>query len=303
MTAVIFDIGGVLVNWVPERAFEQVLPAGQVPAFMERIGFHDWNRANDALPSIAESEASLAARFPADADTIRGYRTHFLHTIAEDVPGTGGVVAELQAAGVTVLALTNWAADMFAIARQRFGILRRFPDIVVSGEEGMVKPDPAIYALACARAEVAPGDTLFVDDVAPNVAGAEAAGLAGWLFTDAITLREELVRRGLLGPRVPLPEPAFHWAPRAEWERALDSGTYRWSGRGRSYLEEGFVHLSFGHQLERTRQRFYADLAGDELVLLRLDPDPDLPCVVEDGFPHLFAPLPLDRVVQVSAPA
>ena len=303
VTAVIFDIGGVLVNWAPERAFEQVLPADEVAAFMERVGFHDWNRANDALASIAGSEAALVARFPDDAEAIRGYRANFLHTITEEVPGTGAVVAELRAAGVSVLALTNWAADMFAVARERFGILRRFPDIVVYGEEGIVKPDPAIYALACARAGVEPGQALFVDDVAANVAGAEAAGLRGWQFSDAASLRVELVRLGLLGPRQPLAEPAFHLAQRSEWELAPGTGSYPWSGRGLTYLAEGFVHLSFAAQLERTRQRFYADLATDDLVLLRLDPDLGLPFVVEDGFPHLFEPLPVDRVVQLSAPA
>jgi uncharacterized protein (DUF952 family) len=65
------------------------------------------------------------------------------------------------------------------------------------------------------------------------------------------------------------------------------------------YLAEGFVHFSFEHQLPATRARFYADLAPSELVLLRLDPDPDLPIVVENGFPHLFAPLPV-RWVQAS---
>ncbi|MCA0294530.1 MAG: HAD-IA family hydrolase [Actinobacteria bacterium] len=303
MDAVIFDIGGVLINWVPERAFEQVMPADQVGPFMERVGFHDWNRANDALPSIAASEAELAARFPADADSIRAYRTHFLHTIAEEVPGTGAVVAELSAAGVTVLALTNWAADMFAVGRERFGILRRFADIVVSGAEGIVKPDPAIYSLACRRAGVQPADAVFVDDVAANIAGAQDVGLTGLLFTSADALREDLVRLGLLGPREPVTVPTYHWAVKADWQDAVAEGSWPWSGRGLTYLGEGFVHLSFADQLAGTRERFYADLADDELVLLRLDPSDDLPILVEDGFPHLFAPLPLDRVVQASAPA
>ena len=148
LSAVIFDIGGVLVTWAPERAFEQVMPADQVRPFMEHIGFDEWNRTNDGLGSIAESEATLAGRFPDHADGIRAYRRHFHHTITQLVPGTGAVLAELNQAGVTTVALTNWAADMFAIARERFGILKRFRDIVVSGEEGIVKPDPAIYELA-----------------------------------------------------------------------------------------------------------------------------------------------------------
>jgi 2-haloacid dehalogenase len=302
LSAVIFDIGGVLVEWAPERAFEQVMPADQVRPFMEHIGFDEWNRTNDGLRSIAESEATLAARFPDDADGIRAYRRHFHNTITQLVPGTGAVLAELSQAGVTTIALTNWAADMFAIARERFGILKRFSDIVVSGEEGIVKPDPAIYTLACLRAGVEPSEAIFIDDSPPNAAAATDAGLTGLTFISAEQLRAELVGLGVLDAPTPVTEPIFHWTPRTEWETALIAGEYPWSGRGMSYLTEGFVHFSFAHQLAATRARFYADLAPDDLMLLRLDPDPHLPIVVENGFPHLFAELPVRRV-QASAPA
>ena len=301
MTTVIFDLGGVLIRWAPERAFEQVMPQEAVRPFMEAIGFDEWNRANDGLRSIAASEAALAARFPDKADGIRAYREYFPHTVTEMVPGTGAVLAELNKAGVATIALTNWAADMFAIARERFGILARFSDIVVSGDEGIVKPDPAIYALACRRAGVKPAEAIFIDDSPPNAAAATDAGLTGLTFTSAEQLRADLVELGLLGARTPVTAPIFHWTPRAEWEAALASGHYPWSGRGMGYLAEGFVHFSFEHQLPATRARFYADLAPEDLTLLRLDPDPDLPIVVEDGFPHLFAELPVTRV-QASAP-
>jgi len=302
VTTVIFDLGGVLIRWAPERAFEQVMPPEAVEEFMEAIGFDEWNRTNDGLRSIADSEAALAARFPDKADAIRAYREYFPHTVTEMVPGTGAVLAELNKAGVTTIALTNWAADMFAIARERFGILARFSDIVVSGEEGIVKPDPAIYALACRRAGVEPSDAIFIDDSPPNAVAATDAGLTGLTFTSAEQLRTDLVELGLLGAAAPVTAPIFHWAPRAEWEAALASGHYPWSGRGMGYLAEGFVHFSFEHQLPATRSRFYADLAPEDLTLLRLDPDPDLPIVVEDGFPHLFAELPVSRV-QASDPA
>ena len=297
----IFDLGGVLIRWVPKRAFEQVMPEADVGPFMEHIGFDAWNRANDALPSIADSEAALAARFPDHADGIRAYRRHFPHTLTQ-VPGTGAVLAELNQAGVATTALTNWAGDMFAIAGERFGILKRFRDIVVSGEEGMVKPDPAIYELACRRAGVEPAQAVFVDDSPGNVTAAGKAGLTGLIFTSPEELRADLVELGVLGAPTPVSEPVFHWTPRAEWERALVDGAYPWSGRGMGYHAEGFVHFSFEGQLAATRARFYADLAPSDLVLLRLDPDPELPIVVEDGFPHLFSELPLSRV-QASAPA
>lgn len=302
MRTVIFDLGGVLINWVPVRAFQPVMPADQVPAFMERIGFHEWNRANDAAATLDDNEAALIARFPDDADAIRAYRRNFLSTITQDVPGTGAIIAELHAAGVPTMALTNWAGDMFAQARARFGILRRFFDIVVSGDEGLVKPHPEIFELACARASVAPSQAVFIDDAPANVAGAQAVGLHGVRFTDADALRADLVELGLLGERAPIGEPVYHLATRSHWEQALEQGGYPWSSRDQDYLGEGFVHCSFAAQVPGTRDRFYADLADDELVLLRVEAD-GLPVLIENGYPHLFAELPLDRVVQASLPA
>jgi 2-haloacid dehalogenase len=300
--AVIFDIGGVVIPWNPERAFEQVMPAADVPGFMARIGFADWNRANDGRDSIAEAEEELVHRFPEDEVGIRAYRQHFLHTVTSMVPGTSAIIAELSRAGVPVSALTNWSADLFAIARKEFGILDRFRDIVVSGQEGIVKPDPAIYRLACERLGIEPARAVFVDDTPTNAVAASRAGLTGITFTSAGRLREDLVRLGLLHAPDAVTQPSYHWAPRTEWEAARASGHYPWSGRGTTYLGVGFVHLSFAEQLAATRARFYADLADEDLVLLRLDPAPGLPIVVEGGFPHLFAPLPVKRV-HASAPA
>jgi len=302
MRTVIFDIGGVLISWAPERAYEPVMPADQVPAFMERIGFDEWNRANDAVATLDGTEAALIARFPADAGAIRAYRRNFLLTITEAVPGTGAVIAELIAAGVPTMALTNWAGDMFVQARGRFGILRRFFDIVVSGDEGIVKPHPEIFELACTRASITPDQGVFIDDSPANVAGAEAVGLTGVRFTDADALRADLVGLGLLGERVPITDPVYHLATREHWEKALADGRYPWSSRDLDYLGEGFVHCSFADQVAGTRARFYADLTDDQLVLLRLDPDGQ-PLIVEDGYPHLFAELPLERVTQASLPA
>jgi len=296
-SAVIFDLGGVVLNWAPERAFEQVMDAAAVPALLERIGFSDWNRANDARDGLDGAEADLVARFPGDAEAIRAYRAHFLHSVVGMVPGTAAVIAELQQAGVAVSALTNWSGELFAVTRPWFGVLGRFADIVVSGREGLVKPDHRIFGIACERSGLDPARTVFVDDSATNVAAATGFGLHGLRFTSAGHLRADLVELGLLGPRVDVTEPVFHWAVRTTWEDALASGDYPWSSRGATHHAEGFVHGSFRHQVDGTRRRFYGDLTDEEVVLLRLDPAPDLPIVVEDGYPHLFAPLPLGATV------
>lgn len=304
---VIFDIGRVVINWVPEHAFEPIMPAAEIPAFMERIGFAQWNHRNDALASIAGSEDDLVAAHPADEIGIRAYRTNFLRTIEHAVPGTTAIIAELARAGVRVSALTNWAADMFAITRERFDVMKRFADIVVSGAEGIVKPDTAIYLLACERLGIEPGQAVFVDDTPANAAAATAAGLTGLHFTSADALRVDLVGLGLLGPRQDVAGPLYHWALRRDWEEAVATGEYGWSTRGLAFERAGFVHCSFAGQVAATRSAIYSDVAEGDLVLLGFDPA-GLPVVVEDGgdgeeFPHLYAPLPLARaVVQRSFP-
>ena len=224
LDTVIFDIGQVVVTWEPERAFEAVMPASDVPAFMARIGFAEFNRANDGRASIVGSEDDLVARHPSEEVGIRAYRANFPLTIQHSVPGTGAIIAELARAGHTVSALTNWSADMFAIARERFQVLGRFRDIVVSGVEGIVKPDPEIYRLACRRLGIDPSRAVFVDDTLANAVAASDVGLVGLQFTGAATLRADLVRLGLLGEPEPVPGPVYHWALREDWERAALDG-------------------------------------------------------------------------------
>jgi 2-haloacid dehalogenase len=113
------------------------------------------------------------------------------------VPGTGDVVRELHAAGVRLLALTNWSAELYPHAPRRFDVLALFEDVVVSGEVGLAKPDPRIYTLVAERAGLPPGRLVFVDDRRVNVDAARAAGMDGIVFTDAATLRRELRARGL----------------------------------------------------------------------------------------------------------
>lgn len=302
LDAVIFDLGGVVLGWAPERAFEQVMPAEEVAEFIARIDFADWNRRNDGGRPFDEAEAELIARFPDAEGIIHGYRSHFAHTLSGMVPGTSAVIAELGQAGIALSALTNWSGETFPIARERFGILRRFSTILVSGDERLLKPDPAIFALACERESLDPGRTVFVDDSPRNAAAATEFGLTGLVFMDAEQLRSNLVELGLLGPQTPLDRAIFHWSVREAWDKAQAVGSYPWSARGVGYDAEGFVHFSFAEQLTGTRAAHYADLSDDELVLLELDAGAlDLPVVVEEGrgerFPHLFAPLPVADVV------
>lgn len=291
---VIFDLGGVVLTWEPQRAYEQVLASDRVREFMGLIDFPAWNASHDGGRRFSEGEAALVAAHPEHETAILAYRKYFPATLTGVVPGTGAVMAELAAAGVRLLALTNWSDETFPHARERFGLLRRFEDILVSGAEGVAKPDPAIFRLALQRFGLDAGSTVFVDDVARNVAAAEAVGIAGHRFTDADRLRAILVDRGLLSARPPLREAVYHLADRAAWQAAEAGGRYPWSSRGLGYDAEGFVHCALTHQLPEVLDRHFDDVDWADLMLLELDAA-RLPVVVEDlgagPFPHLFAEL------------
>lgn len=308
MNTVVFDLGGVVLQWEPHRAYEQVLAPELVGDFMDRIDFAAWNHRHDAGGSFAEGERRLIQAFPDDETAVLAYRRHFEHTLTGMVPGTGALLADLAQAGVRLLALTNWSAETFPYAAQRFGLLRRFAGILVSGAEGLAKPDPAIFRLVADRYGLELSETVFVDDSPPNVSAAGAVGLTGLVFTGADALRAELVGLGLLPPRRPLVEPVYHLADAGSWSQARATGHYPWSTRGITYDAEGFVHCSFAHQVPEVLARHYADAAPGALVLLELDPAhlPG-PVVVEDlgagPYPHLFAALDPYAVTEVTLPA
>jgi 2-haloacid dehalogenase len=221
------------------------------------------------------------------------------------VPGTGAVIAELQRAGVRLLALTNWSAETFPHARRRFGLLDRFEDIVVSGEELLAKPDPAIFELLLRRHSVDAARCVFVDDSPANVAAAAATGITALEFTGADRLRGELAELGLLGERGRIEEHVFHLTQRDLWRVAQRSGEFGWSSRDLSYEQQGYVHCSYATQVAGVAGFRYADVDPGEVVVLELDLSAGVtPVVEEEGepgvwFPHLFAPLPLGEVTAV----
>jgi 2-haloacid dehalogenase len=301
-SAVIFDLGGVVLSWDPRGAYERVLPVEQIATFLERVDFASWNRLNDGGRPFEEAEQELIGRFPDDRKAILGYRTHFDATLTGMVPGTSGILAELGQAGVRLIALTNWSAETFPVATERFGILRRFEAIVVSGAERLLKPEPALYQLTLDRHGLSADSTVFVDDSPVNVAAAATLGIAALNFTDAERLRADLVELGLLGEPQPIPEPVFHLAERSAWAVAETTGRYPWSSRGLGYEREGFVHCSFAEQVPSIVRNHYADVDPSELVVLEIDRE-RVPILVEDlghgPYPHCFAELTPADVLRV----
>lgn len=301
---VVFDLGGVVLSWEPERAYQQVMPAEQVGDFMDEICFNEWNRRHDAGQDWDEGEAELISRLPQRREQIEAYRRYFDLTITGMVPGTAAIIAELQQAGVRLVALTNWSADLFRPTKRRFGLLNRFEGIVVSGEEGIAKPDPKLFGIVFDRYAIDPQHAVFIDDNEDNCKTAGELGLQVIRFSDAAAARSRLTELGLLGQRPPVPGPIFHIAKLAQWEKAKECGSYYWSTRRVTYEVQGFVHCAFGQQLTAVRERGYRDLTDDELVVLRIDPSAaSAPVIVEDDdtgerFPHLYGELTVADVVE-----
>jgi 2-haloacid dehalogenase len=203
--AVVFDLGGVLIEWDPRHIYRDLLDTDEeIEAFLDEIGFARWTHAMDAGQGTwADAVAELTERYPHRGELIAAYPARFGESLAGPVEGSEAVLRELHARGVPLLALTNWSAETFPVARDRFAFLDLFDGIVVSGHEGVAKPDLALYELLVQRYGLDPGATVFVDDRQVNVDAARAAGLHGLLFTDADRLRADLTRLGLLDGAAP----------------------------------------------------------------------------------------------------
>jgi 2-haloacid dehalogenase len=206
-TSIIFDVGHVLYDWDPRVLYRRLIPdEAAIERFLAEVCTRDWHFQHDAGRPFAETSAELSARHPEHAALIAAWGPRFSEQIPGPIAGMPELVAELDAAGVPLYAITNFSGEFFAAFRaQEAAVFDRFRDIVVSGDERVMKPDPAIYRLALDRFGVEAARTVFVDDNAANVAGAEAVGIPAVRFTGADALRERLRALGLpLQPSSPL---------------------------------------------------------------------------------------------------
>ncbi|HMQ49149.1 MAG TPA: HAD family phosphatase [Saprospiraceae bacterium] len=197
---VIFDLGGVLIDWNPEYVFRQVFDdEAEMRYFFDHICTHDWNILQDAGRPLAEATEWLVERHPEYESQIRDYYGRWEDMLGGPIEETVQILEELRAKKEHRLyALTNWSAETFPVALERYGFLHYFEGIVVSGVERLIKPDPRIYELLIQRYEVQAHRAIFIDDNFKNAKGAEAVGLHAIHFQHANQLRSELEQRGIL---------------------------------------------------------------------------------------------------------
>lgn len=199
-TAVIFDIGNVLFSWHPRFLYERLIGDDRaLSTFVEHVVTPEWHFQHDQGRAFADTSAELSARFPEHAELIGLWGPRFNDSVGGPIRGMFEIVEALDAAGVPLFAITNFSDEFWPAFRAAWpGLFDRFADIVVSGTERLVKPDPAIYALALDRFGLRAQDVVFVDDNPANVASARAMGIDTVAFTDAATFRAKLVEVGLL---------------------------------------------------------------------------------------------------------
>ena len=201
----VFDLGGVLIDWNPRYLYRKLFAGDEAAMehFLATICTQHWNEQMDAGLAFAEACAPLLARHPERAGLILAWGQRFAEMMDAPIHGTVEILDELHRAGVPLYALTNWSAETFPHARQRFEFLGLFRGIVVSGHERMMKPDPRIYRLLLERHAIAADEAVYIDDNPKNAAAATGLGLHGIHFTDPAALRRELQRVGLLAEEAP----------------------------------------------------------------------------------------------------
>src|SRR3954447_13428406 len=197
-TAVVFDLGAVLIDWDPRYLYRSLLPDdAAVDAFLDEVGLAEWNEALDAGGDWDEAVEELASRHPNRRALIEAFRDRWEETLGQPIWPVVDLVSELKSKGVGTFALSNWSARTFAIARPRFEFLGWLDGIIVSGEVGVTKPDPRIFRALLDRYELEPARTAFVDDRDVNVQAAAALGIRAVQFVGARQLREDLRAMGL----------------------------------------------------------------------------------------------------------
>jgi 2-haloacid dehalogenase len=195
---VAFDLGGVLIDWNPRHLYRRLLDdEAAIERFLAEICTPDWNATLDNGHPFADGVAQLVREHPEHAELIEAYRSRWPEMLGGCFPETLKIMRRLRGEGIPIYALSNWAAETFAATRDRFPFLDEFDGILLSGQVGVGKPDPAIFRLFLERFGLTAASTVFIDDNPANVAVARSFGIQALLFENAAQLELDLLGLGL----------------------------------------------------------------------------------------------------------
>jgi 2-haloacid dehalogenase len=199
LPAIIFDLGGVLIDWNPYYLYRNLFDDdGAITRFLDEVNFKAWNlRLDEGLP-FAEAVAELSARFPQYAGLIQAYDQRWEESLGGPIRATIDILYGLKQKGYHLYGLSNWSLEKFALTRPRYAFFDCFDDLLVSGEARLVKPDPRIYTLFLKRIGRNASECLYIDDSEENAKMAQRLGIQTILFQSPEQLKGELIRRGML---------------------------------------------------------------------------------------------------------
>lgn len=201
MRAVVFDLGGVVLDWDPDHLYRSLIPdPDQRRTFLSEVCSWAWHSQHDAGRPMAETIPELCSRHPEHTELIEAWSSRYVEMVSGEVDGMAALITRVWG-HVPTYALTNMPAEVMAPLRAAYPVLDAFDGAVVSGVERVVKPDRAIFDLLVGRFDLDPAETLFVDDLEPNVAGATEAGLRAVRFTTADALEAVLESAGVFAQR------------------------------------------------------------------------------------------------------
>ena len=196
---IVFDLGGVLIDWNPRHFFKTVFDKeAEMEYFLHNICTNDWNELQDAGRSLKDATDILVRHFPDYESLIRMYYGEWRKMLHGAIPGTVDILSKLKSNDHRILALTNWSQEPFPVAKEIFEFLGWFEDILVSGEEKLKKPVPAIFNLLIRRYQLEPAKSIFIDDNLRNVVAALEVGLDAIHFVSPEILVSELNKRGIV---------------------------------------------------------------------------------------------------------
>jgi 2-haloacid dehalogenase len=196
--AVAFDIGGVLIDWNPRYLYRKIFGSDEaaIERFLAEVCTPVWNARLDAGRPFAEGIAELMREYPDQAAAIEAYRSRWHEMLGGAFPHSVEIMRELRSASVPVYALSNWSREMYPGTRRRFSFLDEFDGILISGDVGIGKPDPAIFREFLGRFGLVAASTVFVDDSSANVSVARSMGIEAIQFGSAGQVRRDLISRG-----------------------------------------------------------------------------------------------------------
>jgi len=198
--AIVFDFGGVLIDWNPRHLYRKLFPGNEraMESFLIEIGFTEWNLQQDSGRAFAPAVAELVAQFPTYADLIQAYDERWEESIAGPIHATVALLLPLKQAGYELHGLSNWSSEKFAIACTKYEFFHLFETILVSGDVKLLKPDPSIYVVFLERIGRTASECLFIDDSYQNIVTARGLGFETIHFESSDQLLRELQQRGLL---------------------------------------------------------------------------------------------------------